>query len=256
MRSAAASHRTGFVDPLRITLALWLFVIAGAALADLNPLSPMFLLFVAVGIGAHVAGMGLRRTAGDGPHATGADAPELSRSRARSHWRRANRTTAGMCLLLLLGLLYFIAAYADVVPSLDTAGFLAARNAYLEEVLGLRDKQFLYTTHLTLLGLSTMYFSARAYGEARVAGLAPSRLVLNLATILTFAIALLTTGRTAPLLVILSYSFYGLRFGVYSKSTIIAAFAVLSLTMFFLVAFALGKEGRARRTKSTPAKRL
>jgi oligosaccharide repeat unit polymerase len=244
MRSATASPQTGFVDPIRITLVLWLFVIVGAVATNLNPLQPTFLAFVALGVGAHVMGMALCRFVEHRRHG------KRHRSAAfgvaaivRRDLSSAQHATAWLALLLAIGLLYFIHAYADIVPSLDAAGFVAARGVYLEEARGLRDKQLLYTTHLTLLGLAVLFFTARAYGHAAEHGIRPSRLPMNLLAIVTFLTALLTTGRTAPLLVILSYAFYCLRFRILGKWTIIAGFTILSLTMFVGVAFALGKQG-------------
>jgi len=146
-------------------------------------------------------------------------------------------------VVLIAGITYFAYAYSEVVPALDATGFLAARNTYLEEVRGLRDKQFLYTTHLTLLGLGATYFAALYFRRASDAGLRPSRAPANSLAVITFIAALMTTGRTAPLLVILSHSFFCLRFGLYAKKQVIAMFGLLSLSMFVVVAVALGKEG-------------
>lgn len=244
MRSASDSLRTGFIDPIRLTIGLWLFVIIGAALADLNPLQPAFVLFVAVGVGAHVAGMWFCRLSVKRRRVPVRSV--LAREDKAAAWLRqaAYRRLATVLLaLLVIGLLYFLAAYSEVVTTLDAAGFLAARNAYLGEVRGLHEKRFLYTTHLTLVGIAAMFFRARAYRDAVDHELPVSRRSLILLAAVTFSIALLTTGRTAPLLAILSFAFYCLRFRVFSKSTILTAFFVVFSLMFFGVAAVLGKEG-------------
>ena len=137
------------------------------------------------------------------------------------------------------------------MPSLDAAGFLVARNLYLEEVRGIKEKFFLYTTHFTLLGIGMLFFAARTYREAADLGEHTSKVQLNVIATSTFVLALMTTGRTAPLLVILCYSFYCLRFRIFPKKKIIIAFAVASLAMFFVVALALGKEGLGDSDQST-----
>lgn len=244
MRPAGVSLRTRFVDPLVLTIGLWLFVMIGAAVADLNAVGAGFALFVTGGVGAHVAGMWLCRISTPRRRKR-ASSSTSSESGATASLRQTSdrRVTRALLVLLFSGLLYFVAAYSEVVPALDAAGLLSARNAYLEEVRGLTEKKFLYTTHLTLAGIAAMFFTARAYRDAIDQGRPSSRSDLMLVSTLTLSIALLTTGRTAPLLVILSFAFYSLRFGVFSKSTIIAAFLVMFSMMFFGVAVALGKEG-------------
>lgn len=253
MKSDDASVRTRFVDPIWVTATLWFFVLLGAATADLTPLSPVFLIFLLVGIGAHLGGMVVRRSiqtrcsrmlvavvGGKQPHA---------RTLTLRTLMRANRITWLLLAFEAAGMVYFFWAYSKVVPSLDTTGFLVARSLYLDEVLGLSDKLFLYTTHLTLFGMGILFFSARAYREATVLGARVSKTTVNLVAITTFVVSLMTTGRTAPLLVILSYSFYCLRFGLFTKKTFVVVFGVLSLGMFFVVAFALGKEGLGDSTQ-------
>ena len=237
--------RTAFVDPVWLTLGLWTFVVLGSTTAGLNPVEPLFLAFLLLGVGAHLAGMLARRIVHSGlRRRTARRPPEVPDKRiARARQRRAKSATWLLATVLILGLAYFVAAYAEVVPALDASGFLAARNAYLEEVRGLRAKQFLYTTHLTLLGLGAMFFAALSYRRAVDAGLKASRHPANVLALVTFSIAILTTGRTAPLLVLLSYAFFCLRFGLYAKRNIIGAFVLLSLSMFIIVALALGKEG-------------
>lgn len=247
MKPERAFARSGFVDPIRVTVVLWLFVLAGAASADLNPLSPVFLVFVTIGVGAHLSGMVACRFQQGRPRRSQAPfyGPSFFGAIAATYLnlRRVNRITLCLLTLQVAGILYFVAAYSDVVLSLDPAGFLAARNVYLEEVRGLKDKLFIYTTHLTLFGIGVLFFAARAYGDAASLGLRASKVPFNLAAVTTLMAALLTTGRTAPLLVILCYSFYCLRFRIFSKSTIVVSFGALSLAMFVVVAFALGKEG-------------
>lgn len=238
MKRGAASPSTRFADPIWITVALWLWVVIGALAVDLNPLSPLFLCLLAVAVASHVAGMAVRRLT----RLHSSFRQPVSQLTRRTH-DKATRTTTLLLAVLIGAFVFFARAYAEVVPSLDSLGFLAARNAYLEEVRGLREKLFLYTTHVTLLGIAVLFYATRAYGHAHRAGLRPSKTPVNAVAIATFAVALLTTGRTAPLLVILSYSFFCLRFGIYNKKTIVVAFGICALTMFFLVALALGKEG-------------
>ncbi len=247
MKSNDAFVKTKFVDPIWITTILWLFILIGAATAELNPLSSVFLIFLFVGIGSHLCGMTMRRVIGiKRSHnidvAVGSTCPHQFANTLRA-CKRSIRVTWYLFPLLVAGMVYFFWAYSKVVPSFDTVGFLAARSAYLDEVRGLTDKLFLYTTHLTLFGIVVLFFSSRAYREATVLGVRVSRTQVNLVATVTFVVSLLTTGRTAPLLVILCFSFYCLRFGLFGKRTIVAAFALMSVSMFFVVAFALGKEG-------------
>ncbi|MDP2007013.1 MAG: O-antigen polymerase [Rubrivivax sp.] len=239
--------RAGFVDPFWVTVGVWSFVLLGAAAADLNPLSVEFVAFVFVGVGAHLAGMGLCLRQARRRNPTISAKPPLpseeSRRQGQRSLRKATRTTYVLLAILLAALIFFIRAYMEVVPSLDAIGFIAARNAYLEEARGLRDKFFLYTTHATLLGLAAMFFAAKAYRQAGSLGICASRVPATVLAITVFSLALLTTGRTAPLLVIISYSFYSLRFGLFKPQTVVVAFGCLSLTMFVVVAFAFGKEG-------------
>jgi len=137
----------------------------------------------------------------------------------------------------------FVRGYTQVVSSLDSRGFLAAREVYLEEAEGLSDKFFLYSTHITLLGIALTFQAARYYARAREAGLRPTRMSVNMVALITLFAALLTTGRTAPLLAILSYSLYCLRFHVYSRLSVLTGFGVAAALMFIAVAFAMGKEG-------------
>jgi oligosaccharide repeat unit polymerase len=247
MKPDSAFARSGFVDPIRITAILWLFVLTGAGSADLNPLSPVYLAFLVIGIGAHLCGMAARRLQQNRTGRVQAPrkgfASTVARATARLSFRRANRITLCLLALQIAGILFFLSAYSEVAPSIDAAGFLAARNAYLDEVRGVRDKLFLYTTHLTLFGIGALFFAARAYRDVTAHGLRASKVFMNLVAVSTFLVALLTTGRTAPLLVILSYSFYCLRFRIFGVRTVISLFAVISLLMFILVALALGKEG-------------
>lgn len=161
-----------------------------------------------------------------------------------------------LLLVLIAGVAFFARAYVEIIPSLDSLGFVVARNAYLDEVRGNSEKFFIYTTHLTLLGMTVMFYAAREYERAKSLYPRRSRLPVSAVALVTFAAALLTTGRTAPLLVILSYSFFCLRFRVFGKRTIVLAFVLASLSMFFLVALALGKEGLGNSEMSGPGEAI
>ncbi len=219
---------------------MWAFVLSGALLADLQPLSPLFLAFLFAGIGAHIAGMWAhRKIAGRRGHVQPLPEDILD---ARL-LRRARAVGTALFVLVVLGVLFFLNAYLEVVPSLDTLGLLQARGAYLEEVRGTRDKLFIYTTHLTLFGIAALHFSARLCATIRRRGLSVPIHRFNLLALSVFVAGVLTTGRTAPLLVIICYGYYALRFGLYSKTRIVVSFFGLSVSMFVLIAFALGKEG-------------
>lgn len=248
MKHSAVFRPTRFVDPIWITVGLWLAVITGTAVSDLNPLSLAFILVLFIGISSHVAGMACHRIvyplrSGRDPVSTVWPLGVLPSRATVRHNRKANNRTLLFLVFIATCVGFFGHAYLEIIPSLDGVGFLAARAAYLEEVRGERDKLFLYTTHLTLLGITVVFYAARAYAQATVEGMRTSRILVNVTALVTFAASIMTTGRTAPLLVILSYSFFCLRFRIFSKRSIIATFGVSSVAMFVLIAFALGKEG-------------
>jgi len=245
MKSAVES-RTRFVDPIVVTLAMWTFVFAGTSMAGLDPLEPIFQLFLVFGIATHVAGMGVRRWL---MPVRARRVGECLRT-PRAHWHRwgkahrlGHRASIALLIILAIGVLFFLYEYAQALPSFDTVGLLAMRNLYLEETRGERPKLFIYTTHLTLFGITVMYYAARNTVWAKYSGQLTNRRIFNLISLVALLASLLTTGRTAPLLVIVCYAYYSLRFGLYSPRRVIGSFVVLSLTMFFLVALALGKEG-------------
>ena len=221
---------------------MWAFVLTGACVSGLDPLTPGFLLFAALGIGAHLAGMATRRLQGR-KHLRKFSATQTPTVVLARQWRRGRRISVLMLLALALGVAFFLHAYAQLVPSLDAIGLVAMRNVYLDEVKGTGDKLFIYTTHLTLLGIVVMYFMARNHSVGTQLGLRQSRVLFNMVATASFCAGLLTTGRTAPLLVIICYTFYCLRFRLYTKNRIVGSFFALSIAMFFLVALALGKEG-------------
>lgn len=252
--------RTKFVDPIWVTTSLWFFVILGTTTTELTPLTPAFLIFLIIGVGSHLCGMVIRRVIGrKRGYEFYADSsglrPHLLTIRLRIR-KRLIRVTWCLLAFLIVGMVYFLWAYSKVIPSFDTVGFLAARLVYLEEVRGIRDKLFIYTTHLTLLGIVVIYYASRAYRELAPLNTKASKIQVNLAAIITLAISILTTGRTAPLLVILSYSFYCLRFSLYKKKTIVTAFCILSVCMFFVIAFALGKEGLGESNSTSTGESL
>lgn len=254
MNSAAALHRSGFADPIRLTLLLWAVVLTGAALTGLSPLQPQFLAIVLLAVGTHVGGMAMSRALGNArlrralrrnaePPLAGR-APRLT----PAQWRKMRRTSGALVLVHLALLAYFLRAYLDVVPSLDTLGLLAARSAYLDEIRGLSPKKFTYTTHATLLGIAIVFFTLRLRARARLEGLPDPRWTTLAAVLSTFLMSLLTTGRTAPLLVIVALSFFWARLGIYHVRTVALGFLALSSSMFLLIALALGKEGLGSET--------
>lgn len=246
MKFYDAQFKSPFFDPIVITVLLWIFVFVGSMFSALDDWQTEAFIFIATGIFFHLFGLGICRLvhssfSREAFHGVVPVPVALSVLKRGLIFRML--LSNFFFVLMVAAFVFFIVAYLNVVPSMDTKGLLIARNMYLDEAKGLSDKLFIYTTHFTLLGIVAMYFTGCTYlikHESRIKG---SAFLFNIISLVTFFVALLTTGRTAPLLVLFFYAFYSYRFRVHSEQVVLGSAGLFVFLMFFGVAFALGKEG-------------
>ena len=246
MKFYDAQFRTGFLDPILISISLWTFVLLGSMFSGLVGWQIQGFIFVLTGVLFHIAGLGVcrlvhrffsRQRLTATPYYSAFSLPK------KLWFFRSTVIPTLLLFIIASGLVFFSRAYLDIVPSLDTKGFLVARKAYLEEAMGLSDKLLIYTTHLSLFGMAAMYFTGSEFASGQGSGLGVSSWLFKVISAATFLVSLLTTGRTAPLLVLFSYAFYSYRFRVHTERTMVLSLGIFAFVMFFGVAFALGKEG-------------
>jgi oligosaccharide repeat unit polymerase len=150
-----------------------------------------------------------------------------------------------LCAVLVAAIIGYVRAYLVRCVGFGPAAFSCARSVYLSEVMGEGPRFFIFTTHLTVFSIALLYYVGRAWRQT-----AHGKAQFVVVGLSGAALALLTTGRTAILLLFVAMAIYAAAFRLWKLRTIVLLCGGLFAVAFILVAVLLHKGGLGDPTKS------